>query len=177
MTCCPSPHKASVLCQRTCVDDLQEKSQPFVILSDLRLRSLLMSLRRDTCWVIPYSFNHLSSLSITVYQGPDMHQACWGVGHKRALFWRLHSNEEKPINVFPKFQSFAYCFQNFGLYAHCPIIVLPLPLAYGWWSHSFIYLRPSAPKCSQKDKLLVYVYIFFHIHEDKPVTLNFKINW
>lgn len=126
---------------------------------------------------LPYSFNHLSSLSITVYQGPDMHQACWGVGHKRALFWRLHSNEEKPINVFPKFQSFAYCFQNFGLYAHCPIIVLPLPLAYGWWSHSFIYLRPSAPKCSQKDKLLVYVYIFFHIHEDKPVTLNFKINW
>lgn len=64
------------------------------------------------------------------------------MGHKSALFWSLRSSEEKH-NLFPKFQSFSYCFQNFCLYAHCLIMVLLFPLAYGWWIHDFIYFKPN----------------------------------
>lgn len=41
--------------------------------------------------------------------------------HKRALFWSLHSSEEKHINLLPKLQSSAYLFQN----VYLPVSPLP----------------------------------------------------
>lgn len=48
--------------------------------------------------------------------------------------------------LFPKFQSFAYCFQNSCLYAHCLIMILIIHMSYGKWIHSFTYLRPILSK-------------------------------
>lgn len=86
--------------------------------------------------------------------------------HNEALFCSPCSSDRKHMNTqFPKFLLFAYCFQNFYLYAHCLIMVLLIHMAYERWIHSFIYFRPSVTH-----KGTSYYYIDFFLTSIKHRT-------
>lgn len=88
--------------------------------------------------------------------------------HDETLFCSPRSSDRKHMNrLFSKLQLFAYCFQNFCLYAHCLI-----HMAYERWIHSFIYFRPTVSRNTHKGTS--YYYIDFFLTSIKHRTLKEK---
>ena len=118
---------------------------------------------RGTCWVIKLFIQSLVQPFNKYLWRPKYAPGLVGTtAHKEALFWSLRSSDGKHMNIlFPKFQSFAYCFQNFCLCAHCLITVLLIHMAYERWIHSFIYFRPTVSRNIHKGISYYYIDFFF----------------
>lgn len=89
---------------------------------------------RGFCWVTKLFIQSLvQSFNKSLWRPHYAPGLVGAVVHIRVLCWSWLSSDRKHMNkVIPKFQSFAYCFQNFCLYAHGLITVLLIHMKGGF---------------------------------------------